>query len=293
MRVLGSLVLLLTLTAPVAVRGPAPLEAAQDSRAAAPRRIISLVPAVTEMLFAIGAGPAVVGVSTFDRYPEQVATRPRVGALVDPDFERILTLRPDLVVVYGSQDDLMQRLARANIPIYRYRHATLDDILRTIREIGELVGRLEDADRLATRIAADLDAIRASVAGRPRPRTVILFGREPGSLRGMYASGGYGFVHDMLEIAGGEDIFADVPRENLQATAETLLARAPEVIIELRSSGTGWTPERLAAERAVWRGLPSLPAVRSGRIRILTDESLTVPGPRVAESVRRIAEALR
>ena len=273
-------------------RGPATATADQASTDP-PQRIISLVPAVTEMLFALGAGPAVVGVSSYDRYPAEAATRPSVGALVDPDFERILTLRPALVVVYGSQDDLMQRLERVNIPFYRYRHATLGDILKTIRELGARVNRDAEADRLATRIDADLNAIRASVAGKPRPRTAVIFGREPGSLRGMYASGGYGFVHDMLQVAGGENIFADVARENLQATAETLLARQPEVIIELRSSATDWTPERLATERAVWQRLPSLPAVRSGRIHILTDESLTVPGPRVVESIRRIAETLR
>src|SRR5688572_22497973 len=82
------------------------------------RRVVSLVSAVTEMLFAIGAGDAVVGVSNYDTFPPEVTTRPKVGALVDPDFERILTLRPDLVVVYGSQDDLMRRLERAAIPFY-------------------------------------------------------------------------------------------------------------------------------------------------------------------------------
>ena len=83
-----------------------------------PARIVSLIPAVTEMLFAIGAGDQVVGVSTFDTYPKEATTRPRVGGLFDPNFEAILTLRPDLVVVYGSQEELIRRLGRASIPIY-------------------------------------------------------------------------------------------------------------------------------------------------------------------------------
>src|SRR5690606_5196070 len=123
------------------------------------------------------------------------------------------------------------------------------------------------------------------VAGLPRPRTALIFGREPGALRGIYASGGYGFLHDVLEVAGGADAFDDVKRESGQASVEMLLARAPEVIVELRTAES-WTPDRLVEERAVWNRLPGLPAVRTGRIYLLTDESLSVPGPRVVESAR-------
>ena len=100
--------------------------AAQPSRT--PARIVSLIPAVTEMLFAIGAGPQVVAVSSFDRYPPEVARLQKVGALIDPDVERILSLRPDLVAIYGSQGDLRVQLERAQIPIYVYSHAALPEI---------------------------------------------------------------------------------------------------------------------------------------------------------------------
>lgn len=255
------------------------------------RRVVSLVPAVTEMLFAIGAGESVVGVSSYDTYPPEVATRPKVGALVDPDFERILTLRPDLVVVYGSQEDLMRRFDRASIAYYRYRHAALPDVMSTMRELGPRVGRAAEANRAADRLEADLAAVRASVAGLPRPRTALLFGREPGTLRGIYGSGGYGFLHDLLELTGAENVFADVKRESLQATTELLLARAPDVILEIRSA-SGWSEARAASERAVWAGLPAVPAVRAGRIRFITDEALSIPGPRVAAAAKRLVEAI-
>lgn len=257
----------------------------------APERIISLVPAVTEMLFAIGAGSRVVGVSTYDRFPPEVETRPKVGALLDPDFERILTLRPDLVVVYGSQTDLMARLARASLPYFSYRHAGLNGVMLTIRELGTRIGQSSVAERVATSIERDLADVRAQVAGRPRPRTVLVFGREPGALRGMYASGGVGFLHDLLETAGGEDVFADVQRESVQISTEVLLARAPEVILEVRSSET-WSAARFAEERSLWKALPALPAVRRDRIYILADSSIAIPGPRVALAARRFADAL-
>ena len=243
------------------------------------------------MLFAIGAGPQVIGVSSYDIYPAEVATRPKVGALVDPDFERILTLKPDLVVVYGTQADLITRLGRVNIPMFNYQHAGLADITSTIRALGARVGRTDEANRAAAAIERDLEAIRSRVAGRPRPKTVLLFGREPGSLRSLYASGGYGFMHDMLETAGGADIFADMKKQSVQTSAEMLLARSPEVIIEVHPAGE-WTPARIARERAVWKGLPSLPAVKSDRIYILADDRLNTPGPRVAAAVRLLADIL-
>ena len=256
-------------------------------------RIISLVPAATEMLFAIGAGPDVVGVSSFDRFPAEVADLPKVGALVDPDFERIVTLQPTLVVVYGSQDDLMARLDRASVATFRYQHAVEDslaDIPRTLRALGQRVGRGAEAEDVAVGIERDLDDVRARVADRPKPSTALVFGREPGALRGLYVSGGAGFLHDVLDAAGGRNVFNDVKRESLQASAETMLARQPEVIIELRTSAT--TAERLGAERDVWRRLSALPAVRNDRVYILTDPALSIPGPRIALAARAFLAVL-
>lgn len=256
-----------------------------------PARIVSLIPAATEMLFAIGAGDQVVGVSTFDTFPAETATRTKVGGLFDPNFEAILTLRPDLVIVYGSQEELISRLDRVKIPMFSYRHAGLADVTGTIRALGVRLGRTAQAEALAARIERELDAIRQSVAGRPRPRTLLVFGREEGSMRGLYVSGGVGFLHDMLEVAGGVNVMADVKREGLQLPLEQLLARAPEVVIELRASEK-WDAGRVAREAVVWRSV-AVPAARNNRVRFLPDESLTIPGPRVAAAVRLIAGALR
>ena len=256
-----------------------------------PARIVSLIPAVTEMLFAIGAGDQVVGVSTFDTYPKEATTRPRVGGLFDPNFEAILTLRPDLVVVYGSQEELIRRLGRASIPIYSYRHAGLADITSTLRAVGKRIGHGAEADALAVQIEKDLDAVRKSVAGKPHPRTLMVFGREEASMRGLYVSGGIGFLHDMLETAGGTNVMADVKREGLQMSLEQLLARAPDVVLELRVTER-WSAERQTREEAAWKTV-TIPAVRAGRVHFLPDEALTIPGPRVAASVKAIAAVLR
>lgn len=256
-----------------------------------PKRIVSLVPSMTEVLFAIGAGDEVVGVSSYDRFPPEVMSKPRVGALIDPDFERILSLKPDLVVVYSTQNDLIDRLKRVGIAMFVSKHAGLSDVTASIRELGARLGRSERASQVAGAIERDLAEIRSRVGGRPRPKTALIFGREPGTLRAIYASAGVGFMHDMLLAAGGDDAFGDVKRENLQVTVEVLLARAPEVIIEVHPA-EGWTPERLLKEQTVWNSLSSLPAVKAKRVHLLADDRLWAPGPRVAEGARRLAELL-
>ncbi len=100
-----------------------------------------------------------------------------------------------------------------------------------------------------------------------------------------------GFLHDMLDLAGGADAVGDIKRESVQMSTETILARAPEVIIELHY-GSSLTPERLAAERRVWNGLPSVPAVKNGRVYLLVGDEFVVPGPRVAAATERLSRAI-
>ena len=255
-----------------------------------PKRIVSLVPALTEMLFAIGSGPQVVGVSSFDDFPPDVKSLPRVGALVDPDMERILSLRPDLVIVYGSQTDVETQLTRAGIRAYSYRHAGLAGVFSTIRDLGRTVGRTRESDQLVRQIQQRLDSIKARVATLPPVRTLLVFERDLGSLRGLYASGGVGFMHDILGIVGGVNVFADVSRESVQPSIETILARAPDLILEVRP--TGLPRQRIPAERRVWESVSSIPAVRKGRIYIVTDDFLVTPGPRVAQAAEAIARII-
>ena len=256
-----------------------------------PRRIISLVPALTEMLFAIGAGPQVVAVSSYDEYPPDVKSLPRVGALLDPDTERILSLKPDLVLTYGSQVDLQTQMKRATIATYDYRHGGLDHIFTTIRELGQRTGRIQEAQGVVAGIETRIAAVKARVAGRPRPRTLLVFSRDARALRNLYVSGGRGFLHDMLVAAGGQDVFAEVGRESLQATTETILARAPDVILELRSENIPVGKE-LDEETQVWSRLAAVPAVRTGRVYFITGQQMTVPGPRVADGIERMSKVL-
>ena len=252
------------------------------------RRIISVIPSTTEMLFAMGVGDRVIAIGTYDKYPPEAQKLPRVGALIDPNVEQILQMRPDLVVVYNTQTELKRRLERANIPYYSYSHQGLPDIFSTIRSLAARAGAGSAGEALASRLEREMADIRAKVANRPRPKTLLVFGREPGSLRNINASGGDGFLHDMLETAGGADALGEIHRQSVDMSTEMVLARAPEVIVELR-----YTDEAInTADLDVWNRLASVPAVKNHRVIVLNGDEFVVPGPRVAAATRRMATAL-
>ena len=255
-------------------------------------RIISLIPAVTEMLYAIGAGERLVGVGSYDNYPEDVKRLPKVGALLDPNVERILSLKPDLVVVYASQGELKTQLSRAGIGVFEYRHSGLADIPSTIRDLGARTGDAAKAAAVAGQIEQGLSAIRAQVQGRTRPRTLLVFGRERLALRGLYASGGVGFLNDMLEAAGGINVFADVKLQAVQASTEQIIARRPEVILEIRATNSAFPSGDRDAELKVWNTLAAVPAVRDRRVYVLFDDRIVIPGPRVVGGTEAMARTL-
>jgi iron complex transport system substrate-binding protein len=252
------------------------------------RRIVSIIPATTEMLFAMGAGNRVIAIGSYDHFPPEAQKLPKVGALIDPNVEQILQMRPDLVVVYGTQTELKRRLGRAQIPYFDYENKGLADIMETMRSLGARIGEKAAGDALATRIENELALVRSRVSKAARPKTLLVFEREKRSLRNIYASGGSGFLHDMVEAAGGSDVLADIHRQSVTMSTEMVLDRAPDVIIELRYSAADINDADINA----WNTLSTVPAVKNHRIIVLTGEEFVVPGPRVATATRKMATAL-
>lgn len=255
------------------------------------RRIVSLVPATTEMLFAMGAGDRVIGVGTYDHYPPQVESLPKLGGLLDPSIERLIAMRPDLVIVYDTQTELRRQLERSGIPQWGYSLEGLADVNTTMRALGRRIGMEAGGTAAADAMLEKLNTLKARVAGRPRPKALLVFGRDPGNLRNIVASGGYGFLHDLLELAGGVDVLADIKRAAVNMSTEMVLSRGPEAIIELHY-GDSAQARNLDAEKRVWGALPAVPAVRNNRVYLLSGNEFVVPGPRVTQVAERFARVL-
>jgi iron complex transport system substrate-binding protein len=198
---------------------------------ARPTRIVSLIPAVTEMIYAMGDGSRVAAVSSYDHFPADVDRLPRVGGLLDPSVERILAIKPDLVIVYATQKELIERLDRAGIPYFSYQHRALADIMTTIRAVGARIGSAARGEAVATDMDRSLAAIRARTADLPHPATLLVFEREPGSLRNVYASGGYDFLPTCSDRRRPQCLRRDEAAGSASSTEMLLTGR---IIVELR-----------------------------------------------------------
>lgn len=247
------------------------------------RRVVTLAPSLTEIAFALGRGDRVVGVDAFSRHPPEATRLPRVGGLVDPSFESILALSPDLVLLSSSAGRFDRRLHQAGVKARVLRCESLADLHTDVAALGRLLDAREEADALLLRIDRELDAVRRQAAGRPHPRVLYVFDRQPGAIRDVYAAARRSFLHELLTIAGGDNVFGDQDRGVVSVSHEALLASRPDVLFDATVDPAGLGP---------WRDLPELPAVRDDRLVQVSDPVFTIPGPRVGEVARRMARAI-
>jgi iron complex transport system substrate-binding protein len=257
----------------------------------APRRIVSTAPSLTETLYTLGAGDRVVGVTTWCRYPEEARLKPKIGGYSNPSVEAIVALRPDLVVLSDRRNDVAERLGRFQIPTLVVSLESLRAIEEAITRIAARLGVAQRGAAVVAGIEAQRRAVARLMAGRPRPRTLLLLGHSPDNLTSLFAVGPGSFLGEMLEAAGGANVLGDVRMPYPKVSVEEVIARDPDVILEVVSPPADADAQRRALR--LWSAYPSLRAVRAGTIRVIVDETIVQPGPRVGEKIELLAEALR
>jgi iron complex transport system substrate-binding protein len=265
--------------------GGATLGAAQSAR------IVSTSPSITEILFALGLGDRVVGVSTFCRFPPAVGSLPKIGTFLRPDAELVARLRPDLVVIHAGPSGIEQRLSALRIPFVTVERGRLSGVYSSIRTIATAAGVPDRAGTLIAELESRLQRVRAGVAGRRPQRALLVVGRRAGTLTDLIAVGRESYLTDLLTIAGGVNVLADggLP-EYPRISMETVIRLAPDVIIDAGDMGDA-LEERRARQittEALWKRQP-LTASRAGRVHAVTSDAFVVPGPRVAEAAETMA----
>jgi iron complex transport system substrate-binding protein len=243
-------------------------------------RIVSLSPSTTGVLLALGLRPEIVGVDKFSRELPDCAAIPALGGLFAPDLERTLELAPTLVVGVRSESQapFFEALRARGIAVHEIETGgSLDSVIGNYEVLGALVGRRAAGLALAERVRGELQAVARSVGGRPRPRVALVVERDP-----VYVVAGGSFASALIEIAGGQNVFADLPRTYPQVSLELLAERAPEVLIDSTQSERG--PEAQAAARAYWSRVAALK-----RVALVPPGVATLPGAELA----RGAELLR
>jgi iron complex transport system substrate-binding protein len=249
-----------------------------------PRRLVSLVPSVTEILYALGQEDHLAGVTDFCDYPPAARAKPSVGGMVNPSLEALVALRPDLVVLTtaGNRDETFVQLQRLRIPAYVVNPTSLAQALDLVERLARLTGRPEAAAPVVESLRRRVREVTARVAARPRPRVLYVVWPEP-----LVVPGRNAIVSELIELAGGRSITAGSGEGYPRYSVEAAVAQAPEVILLARHA----TPKSPIA-REQWARFVMLPAIRQGRLHDVDGNLLHRYGPRVVDGLETLARLL-
>lgn len=249
-----------------------------------PVRVVSLAPSVTEILYAIGGGEQVVGVTDFCDYPPDARRKPKVG-YSQPNLESIVALQADLVLSprESLRPDLLAALEQLKIPVYVLEARTIEDVLGHIQALGRMLGRAEAADALAQDMRRRIAEVKARTESRPRPRLLYVLNSEP-----LITVGPGSFIHQLIELAGGTNVAhrATVPYPRL--SMEEVIHQDPEILL----FPVAKTEAVSEAEQQAWRRWASLTAVKRGQFRQIPSDLLNRPGPRVVDALEALARII-
>lgn len=251
-----------------------------------PLRIVSLSPGATEMLFSAGAGAQLIATSEYSDEPPAARAVPRIGDAADVDLERVVSLRPDVVVASPALGNPAQRgkISALGIPVYDQQVVRLADLPASLRRLGALAGTQPAADQAASALESRLEALERTYArsGSAHPPTVLLQVWN----RPIYTIGGQHLMSDALALCGARNAFADLTEPSPLIDVETVIARNPDIILVASPPGEG------AAWAADWRRYPSLAAVRNGRVVVFEDQALSRLGPSVLSATENLCRTL-
>lgn len=258
-----------------------------------PQRIVSLAPSLTEMLFALGVGDRVVGVTRYCAFPPEARDRAEVGGHLDPNFEAIVALEPDLVVLIPSGELNGGRLQQLGLSVLEIDQHDVRSMLESVSILALRCGVVERGKELRTDLERRLAAVAAMVRGENRPRTIVVVGHDigGGTVRSVWTAGPDTFYDDVLEIAGGVNAIDGGLVRYPELSREGLAVLDPDVVLDV-VAGVEERGAEIDEILAAWGGLSELRAVREGRVHVLEGDVMVVPGPRLPEMVRTVALAL-
>lgn len=261
---------------------------------AAPARIVSTTPGITEILYALGLGDRVAGVTDYCHYPADALRKPKIGTYTQPNLEAIAALRPDLVIIQVNPIQLGAKLRALKLNVLEIDHENVERLFASIGAVGRAAGAEDAARNLTARLRGDLDAIRVRAAALPRRKLMFLVGRSANSLEGMMAVGGSSYLNELMELAGGDNIFRGAVAAYPRISIEEILARNPDVIVDMgeMAETTGVTAEQKRRVVRLWQRYPTLKAVAGGRVYAVAADIFVVPGPRIVDAAREFARML-
>jgi iron complex transport system substrate-binding protein len=240
------------------------------------KRIISLAPHISEIIYAIGAEEELVAVTDFCRYPNEVMNKEKIGGLLNPNIERMLRLRPTHLFGVPAHESLNQELQKFGLSVFMLPNETIADVLYSIERVGEETGHEDGAKHLITNIGDSLAILKAELRSL---RAMLIIGREKGTLRNVTVTGSNTFIDEMWQLVGGQNIFSDLPSRYGNITLEEILRRNPDIIIEFDVDGErGVITQDPARE---WEIFKNVKAIRNKNLFLIRGTHTLIPGPRM------------
>jgi cobalamin transport system substrate-binding protein len=249
-----------------------------------PQRIISLAPNLTEILFALGLGDRIVGVTSYCDFPEEVKSKEKIGDTLRPNLERIIALKPDLVLVTTSSqlENITRRLDQLSIPVYVTNPRTVREVVASIQTLGQVTGSTRESLSLCDTLEKRILAVESRVNHLSKPRVLYVLQTEP-----LITAGRNTFINDLINLSGGVSISGQETADFPQFSRETVIARAPEVIVIPSTHGL-----ELVKEGDLRRDFSITPAIRANRIVRVNPDWVDRPGPRIVDGLEQLAQGL-
>jgi len=247
------------------------------------QRVVSLAPNLTELIYAIGAGNQLVAVSQYSDFPDAAKTLPRIGSASSVDIERILALKPDLLLAWktGTPAATQEKLRRLHLPVFELEFSTLEDIAAGMKLLGRLTGHTTKANKVSDKFESELNRLSENYSGK-KPVTVFYqIWNHP-----LMTANGKHYVSDIIRICGGKNIFAGLGPLVSTVGMESVVTRAPEAIVAAAS------PMQQKAWREQWVQWKSIPAVKSDAVFMVSPDLLSRPGPRILKGATLICRDL-
>lgn len=250
-------------------------------------RIVSMAPALTEMVFALGKGDQLVGNTKFCNYPEEAKRIQRVGGLIDVNLEILIHLEPDVILLYPESRDKL-KIMEGKTKLVVVKHNSLQDVFDGIESVSAALGVEREGRELLSRINDGLDRVRRKVSGKEKKKVLLIIGRNPDKLANMFIIGKGDFLNGLIDIAGAVNAYSgDINYPSI--SIESVVAMNPDVIIELSAFNEGIDDEKVIG---LWKKFSFISAVRDKRISIVKNDLWLIPGPRVAEIAEKMYELI-
>jgi iron complex transport system substrate-binding protein len=250
-----------------------------------PKKIVSLAPNITEILFSLGLDREIVGVSIHCNFPEKVQSKVRVGSYISLDFEKIVSLKPDLIIATGAGNtrDMVERLERLGFPTYVIFPRNVEDVIRSVGHLGQLVGREKEGVEIIQEMKRRRERVVERTLGLPRPRVFLQIGEAP-----VVTVGKNSFADDLIRLAGGDNVAGNEKEMYPRFGMEEILKRSPEVIL-ISSMNPRGNYQKALQEWSRWK---TIPAVKNGRIHLIDSDLIDRPSPRIIEGLEEMARLL-